>query len=164
MLSGSEKYPARPAAYADRCIDQYVELRSRGAEEGSEAPVDERLVAIVERLFERWASRHGRPLLIPALRNMISIKRMPAPLLCNSRWESAPMMGFRTHSAAAMPALLGPGAAWSCTAGHACPQPLAAAVSCTCHFHGSCTACAAPHAAPGTCVQGAFMTANSSRR
>ncbi|CAL8468543.1 g8083 [Coccomyxa elongata] len=37
----------------DRCIDQYVQLRNDTTEEGKAKPVDERLSAIVERLFER---------------------------------------------------------------------------------------------------------------
>lgn len=38
----------------DRCIDQYVQLRNDTTEEGKAKPVDERLSAIVERLFERY--------------------------------------------------------------------------------------------------------------
>lgn len=38
---------------ADQCIDQYVALRNRPAEDGKEEAIDQRLVAIVERLFER---------------------------------------------------------------------------------------------------------------
>ncbi len=38
---------------ADQCIDQYVALRNRPAEVGKEEDIDQRLVAIVERLFER---------------------------------------------------------------------------------------------------------------
>ena len=59
-LGGSEVGSKTPSSCAcpDRCIDQYVELRSRPAEGNVEA-VDERLVAIVERLFERCGRRAG---------------------------------------------------------------------------------------------------------
>lgn len=38
---------------ADRCIDQYVQLRNDTTEDGKSKAIDERLSAIVERLFER---------------------------------------------------------------------------------------------------------------
>jgi hypothetical protein len=38
---------------ADRCIDRYVELKNDSREAGKSEHVDERLSAIVERLFER---------------------------------------------------------------------------------------------------------------
>ena len=40
---------------AARCIDQYVEQRVKALEEGKEPEIDERLTAIVERMFDRRA-------------------------------------------------------------------------------------------------------------
>ena len=47
-------HPSPPAAAA-RCIDSYVALRVKAAEApaSAAAPVDPRLLAIIERLFER---------------------------------------------------------------------------------------------------------------
>ena len=40
---------------AARCIDRYIEQRVKAAEEGTEAEVDPRMTAIVERMFDRHA-------------------------------------------------------------------------------------------------------------
>jgi 26S proteasome regulatory subunit N2 len=39
--------------YTAKCIDEYIEQRVAAAEAKEEADIDERLVAIVERMFER---------------------------------------------------------------------------------------------------------------
>ena len=38
---------------AAKCIDEYVEQRVKAAEAKTEADLDERLVAIVEKMFDR---------------------------------------------------------------------------------------------------------------
>ncbi len=42
---------------AARCIDQYVEQRVKGLEQGEEPEIDPRLTAIVERMFDRCVMR-----------------------------------------------------------------------------------------------------------
>ena len=70
-LLGRQKAKACSCAlcmHADRCIDQYVELRNKPTEDGAEPVLDERLVAIVERLFERCgaaARAHAALLQLP---------------------------------------------------------------------------------------------------
>ncbi len=50
---------------AARCIDQYVEQRVKGLEQGEEPEIDPRLTAIVERMFDRRAT--SRHMSIPSL-------------------------------------------------------------------------------------------------
>jgi hypothetical protein len=47
-------------------IDQYVLLRVKGAEGNEEVPIDARLTAIVERMFERCDPQCGAVVMFPS--------------------------------------------------------------------------------------------------
>ena len=54
--TGPDRRADAPARAAAKAIDQYVELRNKPASEAVEP--DARLVAIVERMFDRCVARH----------------------------------------------------------------------------------------------------------
>jgi len=41
---------------AARCLDQYFELRVKEVEQKEQVDIDPRLVAVVERMMDRWAA------------------------------------------------------------------------------------------------------------